>query len=149
TYSRRILIKWELSRSSSTIRMRRFSSSADLATLRPSRASPLRRCPIHFFCKRKLPPNILKITRFCGNTIRSYDLTGARNKSTVAALTQQRPFNQRYVTSIVRWHRIAVVLSPSVGSVNIIFALFWIDIRSVFDGLQKRQPIFFWHVSRR
>src|SRR5262249_44392612 len=111
--------------------------------------APCGDAPFIFFASESSPKNILKITRFCGNTIRSYDLTGARNKSTVAALTQQRPFNQRYVTSIVRWHRIAVVLSPSVGSVNIIFALFWIDIRSVFDGLQKRQPIFFWHVSRR
>ena len=42
-----------------------------------------------------------------------------------------------------------MVISPPIGSVNIIFALFWIDIRSVFDVLQKRQPIFFWHVSWR
>src|SRR5262245_38046952 len=67
----------------------------------------------------------------------------------LATLSHQRPFNQRYVTSIVRWHRIAVVLSPPVGSVNIILTLLWIDLWSVFDVLQKREPIFFWHVSRR
>src|SRR5207245_2545211 len=35
------------------------------------------------------------------------------------------------------------------GSVNIILTLFWIDLRSVFNVLQKRQPIFFWYVCRR
>src|SRR5215469_49324 len=76
------------------------------------------------------------------------DFTCTSNKIVIARLSQHRPFNQRYVASIVRWHRIVVVLPPSVGSVNIILTLFWIDLRSVFDELQKRQPIFFWDVSR-
>ena len=40
-------------------------------------------------------------------------------------------------------------LSPAVGGVNIILALFRVDIGSVFHVLEKRQPIFFWYVSRR
>src|SRR6266436_838373 len=62
---------------------------------------------------------------------------------------QHRLLNCQCEISIVRWHRIAVVLSPPIGSIKIILALFWINIRSVSDVLQKRQPIFFWHVSRR
>jgi hypothetical protein len=53
------------------------------------------------------------------------------------SLSQQRPFNQRYITSIVGWQRIAMVLPPPLGSVNITLTLFWVDIRSVFDVLQK------------
>src|SRR6059036_1129005 len=81
--------------------------------------------------------------------IRSCDFAWARTKIAVATLSQQRPFNQRYVSSIVRWHRIPVVLTPPIGGVNIILTFFWIDLRSVFDVTQKREPIFFWHVSRR
>ena len=40
-------------------------------------------------------------------------------------------------------------LSPAVGSVNIILALFRVDVRSVFYVFEKRQPIFFRYVSRR
>src|SRR5215813_3431747 len=76
-------------------------------------------------------------------------LTCPGNKIVGATLSQQRPFNQRHVTSIVRWHRIAVFLAPPVGDINILLSLFWIDIRSVLDVLQKGQPILFWHVSRR
>src|SRR6266513_455691 len=93
--------------------------------------------------------NILEIPHFCGSAIRSCDFSWSRTKIAVATLSQQRPFNQRYVSSIVRWHRIPVVLTPPIGGVNIILTFFWIDLRSVFDVTQKREPIFFWHVSRR
>src|SRR5262245_42136136 len=63
--------------------------------------------------------------------------------------SQHRLCNQLGKARVFRWQRIVVVLSPSIGGVKIILALFWIDIRSVFDVLQKSQPIFFWHVSWR
>src|SRR5205823_13452997 len=84
-----------------------------------------------------------------GNSNTATGLAALNDNIAVATLSQQRPFNQRYVSSIVRWHRIPVVLTPPIGGVNIILTFFWIDLRSVFDVTQKREPIFFWHVSRR